>query len=164
MVGNIGHATKSCRRRQFANEISQFFSFAGRFLIRFGRKKKPQYSQLEPRSQTPPFQQQLSNTGQKNNEAQSTQDAGRDACVNSNVFPLMLLACSVDTPIHINRSHLLASRCASVPRPVWIGPVLHALTTMTMDVNENLWTANTIIIGVCDRTQVFRSLDLFSSF
>ncbi len=32
---------------------------------------------------------------------------------NSNVFPFMLLACSVDTPIHINRSHLLASRCAS---------------------------------------------------
>ncbi len=27
----------------------------------------------------------------------------------------MLLACSVDTPIHINRSHLLASRCASRP-------------------------------------------------
>ena len=31
------------------------------------------------------------------------------------LFPLMLLACSVDTPIHINRSHLLASRCASRP-------------------------------------------------
>ncbi len=27
---------------------------------------------------------------------------------NSNANPLMLLACSVDTPIHINRSHLLA--------------------------------------------------------
>ncbi len=27
----------------------------------------------------------------------------------------MLLACSVDTPIHINRSHLLASHCASRP-------------------------------------------------
>ncbi len=27
----------------------------------------------------------------------------------------MLLACSVDTPIHINRSHLLASRCAWRP-------------------------------------------------
>ncbi len=43
-------------------------------------------------------------------EVQSTQDAGRDACTNSNVFPLMLLACSVDTPIHINWSHLLALR------------------------------------------------------
>ena len=31
------------------------------------------------------------------------------------VFPLMLLACSVGTPIHINRSHLLASRCVSHP-------------------------------------------------
>ena len=40
----------------------------------------------------------------------------------SNVFPLMLLACSVDTPIHINRSYLLASRC--VLHPVWIGPYL----------------------------------------
>ncbi len=42
--------------------------------------------------------------------AQSTQDAGRNAHANWNVFPLMLLACSVDTPIYINRSHLLASR------------------------------------------------------
>ncbi len=47
--------------------------------------------------------------------AQSTQDAGRDACANSNLFPLMLLAYSVDTLIHINRSHLLASHCASRP-------------------------------------------------
>ena len=39
-----------------------------------------------------------------------TQDTGRDAHANSNVFPLMQLACRVDTPIHINRSHLLASR------------------------------------------------------
>ncbi len=31
------------------------------------------------------------------------------------IFPLMLLVCSVDTPIHINRSHLLASPCASRP-------------------------------------------------
>ena len=45
--------------------------------------------------------------------AQSTHDAGHNACPNSNVFPLMLLVCSVDTPIHINRSHLLASHCAS---------------------------------------------------
>ena len=29
---------------------------------------------------------------------------------NSNANPLMLFACSVDTPIHINRSHLLALR------------------------------------------------------
>ncbi len=42
-------------------------------------------------------------------KAQSIQDAGRDAHANWNVFPLILLACSVDTPIHINRSHLLAS-------------------------------------------------------
>ena len=48
-------------------------------------------------------------------EAQSTQDAGWDAHTNLNVFPLMLLACSVDTPIHINRSHLLVLRCASPP-------------------------------------------------
>ncbi len=48
-------------------------------------------------------------------KAPSTQDAGRDAHANWNVFPLMLLECSVDTPIHINRSHLLASRCASRP-------------------------------------------------
>ena len=32
---------------------------------------------------------------------------------NSNTNPLMLLACSVDTPIHINRSHLLALHRAS---------------------------------------------------
>ncbi len=38
-------------------------------------------------------------------------DATRAA--NSNVFPLMLLACSVDTPIHINRSYLLALHPAS---------------------------------------------------
>ena len=48
-------------------------------------------------------------------KAQSTQDAGRHACVNSNIFPLILLACSVDTPIHINRSYLLASHCQSHP-------------------------------------------------
>ncbi len=36
--------------------------------------------------------------------ASSTQDARTP---NSNANPLMLLACSVDTPIHINRSHLL---------------------------------------------------------
>ena len=47
--------------------------------------------------------------------AQSTQDAGRDAHANLNIFPLMLLACSVDTPIHINRSRLLALHCASPP-------------------------------------------------
>ena len=39
----------------------------------------------------------------------------------------MLLVFNVDTNIHINRSHLLASHCAShpasrIPRPVWIGP------------------------------------------
>ena len=34
-------------------------------------------------------------------------------CTNSNIFPLMLLVCSVNTPIHINRPHLLTSRCAS---------------------------------------------------
>ena len=49
------------------------------------------------------------------NEAQSTQDVGRDAFLNSNVFPLMLLVCSVDTLIHINRPHLLASHCALHP-------------------------------------------------
>ena len=44
----------------------------------------------------------------------------------------MLLACSVNTLIHINSSHLLALRCACVKGPVWIGPksssvpVLHA--------------------------------------
>ena len=48
-------------------------------------------------------------------EAQSTQDAGRHPRANSNIFPLMLLACSVDTPILINRSHLLALHCASHP-------------------------------------------------
>ncbi len=48
-------------------------------------------------------------------QAQSTQDAGRSAGANSNVFPLMLLVCSVDTPIHINRSHLLALHCAWCP-------------------------------------------------
>ncbi len=51
----------------------------------------------------------------RNAKAQSTQDAGRDVRANWNVFPLMLLACSVDTPIDINRSHLLVSRCASRP-------------------------------------------------
>ena len=44
-------------------------------------------------------------------KAQSTQDAS----TNWNVFPLMLFGCSVDTPIHINRSHLLALHCASGP-------------------------------------------------
>ena len=48
-------------------------------------------------------------------KAQSTQDAGRNACANWKVFPLMLLVCSVDTPIHINRSHLLVSHCVSHP-------------------------------------------------
>ena len=48
-------------------------------------------------------------------QAQSTQDAGHDARANWNDFPLMLLGCSVDTPIHINRSHLLASLWASRP-------------------------------------------------
>ena len=33
-----------------------------------------------------------------------------DADANSNANPLMLLACTVNTPIHINRSHLLALR------------------------------------------------------
>ena len=40
---------------------------------------------------------------------------GRDACTNWNIFPLMLLASSVDTPTHINRSHLFASRCMLHP-------------------------------------------------
>ena len=48
-------------------------------------------------------------------EAQSTPGAGRKARANWNIFPLMLLVCSVDIPIHINRSHLLASHCASRP-------------------------------------------------
>ncbi len=39
-----------------------------------------------------------------------TQDARRDAQANWNVFPLMLFASSVNTPIHINRSHLLVLR------------------------------------------------------
>ncbi len=47
-------------------------------------------------------------------KAQSTQDAGH-VRANLNVFPLMLFACSVDTPIHINRSHLLAWHCTSHP-------------------------------------------------
>ncbi len=43
---------------------------------------------------------------------------------NWNVFPLMLLVCSVDTPIHINRSHLLPLRCASRPASCvdWASP------------------------------------------
>ncbi len=40
-------------------------------------------------------------------EALFTQDAPRDAHANWNVFPLILLACSVNTPIDDNRSHLL---------------------------------------------------------
>ena len=36
-------------------------------------------------------------------QASSTQDA----CANSNANPLMLLACSVNTPIHAHRFHLL---------------------------------------------------------
>ncbi len=52
---------------------------------------------------------------QKTRWAQSTQDMGRDARANLNVFPLMLLACSVDTPIHINRSYLLVLCCTSYP-------------------------------------------------
>ena len=57
---------------------------------------------------------QLLKAGQlfSESEAKSTQDVGRDA---SNIFPLMLLACSVDTPIHINRFHLLAWHCALRP-------------------------------------------------
>ena len=46
-------------------------------------------------------------------EAQFTQDARCNAHANWNIFPLMLLACSVNTPIDDNRSHLLALRCAS---------------------------------------------------
>ena len=40
------------------------------------------------------------------------------APTNSNANPLMLLVCSVDTSIHINRPHLLALRA----HPVWIQP------------------------------------------
>ncbi len=47
--------------------------------------------------------------------AQSTQDAGRDTCTNWNIFPLMLLARSVDTPFTSTWSHMLALRCASHP-------------------------------------------------
>ncbi len=43
-----------------------------------------------------------------NDEAQSTQVTGRDARANSNANPLMLLASSVNTPIHNSRFHLLA--------------------------------------------------------
>ena len=39
-----------------------------------------------------------------------TQDAGRNAHKNSNANPLMLLVCSVNTPIDDNRSHLLLLR------------------------------------------------------
>ncbi len=47
-------------------------------------------------------------------KAQSTQDAGHDVPVNSNVFPLMLLACSVDTPsIDPICLHRIARRVAS---------------------------------------------------
>ncbi len=42
--------------------------------------------------------------------AQFTQDAPRDAHTNWNVFPLTLLACSVNTPIDNNRPHLLELR------------------------------------------------------
>ena len=41
------------------------------------------------------------------------QDAGRDAHANWNANPLMLLVCSVNTPIDHNRSHLL-SLCVRV--------------------------------------------------
>ncbi len=41
-------------------------------------------------------------------KARFTQDARRHARANWNVFPLMLLASSVNTPIDNNRSHLLA--------------------------------------------------------
>ncbi len=37
------------------------------------------------------------------------------AHANWNIFPLMLLVCSVNTPINDNRSHLLVLRCASRP-------------------------------------------------
>ena len=38
------------------------------------------------------------------------------ACVNLNANPLMLLDCSVDTPIHINRSYLLACKWPKMVR------------------------------------------------
>ncbi len=44
-----------------------------------------------------------------------TQNANRDL----QAIPLMLLASSMDTPIHNSRFHLLAFAPA---RPVWIGP------------------------------------------
>ncbi len=44
------------------------------------------------------------------------------APANSNIFPLMLLGCSVDTPIHINRSLCLRHIAHCIPRPVWIAP------------------------------------------
>ena len=47
------------------------------------------------------------------NRASFTQAVGRDAHANSNANPLMLLACSVNTPIDNNRSHLPALRCTS---------------------------------------------------
>ena len=39
------------------------------------------------------------------------------ARANSNANPLMLLVCIVDTPIHINRSHLLAPMESAIPPP-----------------------------------------------
>ncbi len=39
----------------------------------------------------------------------------RDAHANWNIFPLILLGCSVNTPIDDNRSHLLVLHCTSRP-------------------------------------------------
>ncbi len=84
--------------------------------------------------------------------AQSTQDTQCDTCANSNIFPLMLLACSVDTPIHINRSHLLVLHCTSLPAScvVWAyiyrvrRPILWSLhSTPTRILDPHLTTVTT---------------------
>ncbi len=47
-------------------------------------------------------------------KAEFTQDARRDAHANWNLFPLMLLSSSVNTPIDNSGPHLLPLRCASL--------------------------------------------------
>ena len=68
---------------------------------------------------------------------------GRTRCrTNSNIFPLILLACSVDTPIHINRSHLLALPCALRPESCVDWALHNAGSTVNARHSHSVWNSS----------------------
>ncbi len=68
--------------------------------------------------------------------AKFTQDAWCVAQANWNVFPLMLLASCVNTPIDISRFHLLA--LYTRVRPVWIRSVARGPSCKFEGINNNV--------------------------